>query len=213
VLPTPRPIDGYKEPSPFIYGLVDPLDPTHIRYVGLASQPGRPFAHVHESRNQDTYKARWVKKLQAEGRGYSILVLETLPENCSRGLMGYIESCYIEFLREIGHRLTNATEGGDGNINPTQETRAKIAAAKKGQKASEETKALLKIKRAARGPWSDEVKQRMSETRLDYYQDPDNYARLSEIITKSYTPELRAKRSADAKAQHARRRAEKESKS
>jgi hypothetical protein len=31
---------------PFIYGLVDPLEPAHVRYVGMALQWKRPFAHA-----------------------------------------------------------------------------------------------------------------------------------------------------------------------
>jgi len=103
--------------QPFVYGLIDPADPGHVRYVGMAgSRVGRPYDHSRnaEGSSRPTYLFHWVRKLHAEGREYDVMVLEQMEENASRKLLGFVEQCYIRSLREIGHRLTNVTDGGDG---------------------------------------------------------------------------------------------------
>lgn len=107
--------------NPFVYALVDPQDPKHVRYVGMAPvRSFRPYEHAKEARKSaaTTYKLRWIRKIQTEGRDPSVLLLETLPAGTTTSLLGFVESCYIKSLREIGHRLTNASDGGVGRTGP-----------------------------------------------------------------------------------------------
>lgn len=122
---------------PFIYGLVDPLEPGHVRYVGMARvKASRPYDHAKNARRSSTtnpHLMNWVRKLQAEEREYTCIVLETLPCGVSRGLLGFVERCYIKSLIEIGHKLTNATQGGEGgDTGITPAGRAILSAKAKG---------------------------------------------------------------------------------
>ena len=67
---------------PFVYGLVDPLEPEHIRYVGIAlANPRRPYEHMKEcgEKAQRSYKHNWIHSLIADGRMYSVVILLELP--------------------------------------------------------------------------------------------------------------------------------------
>lgn len=119
--------------QPFVYGLYDPDDATHVRYVGMApSNPTRPFAHARRARQStdDTHLLRWIRKIQAEGREPSVLILEQLSE-ADRTFLGFVESCYIRSLRQIGHQLTNENDGGWGGSNGphSEEARQRMRAA------------------------------------------------------------------------------------
>jgi hypothetical protein len=106
---------------PFIYGLVDPIEPRHIRYVGLAfSNPTRPYDHarlVRQGYCKNLYLKHWIELLWEKDRDYDVLVLEELHEGCSRPLLGFVEQCYIHSLRTFGHRLTNLARGGLGGAH------------------------------------------------------------------------------------------------
>lgn len=113
--------------DPFVYGLVDPREPSHVRYVGMAcARANRPYLHARQARRSPaaTHKINWIRSLQAEGRDPVVIVLEQLCAGTSRDLVGFVEQCYIRSLRKIGHCLTNLTDGGEGAANPSAENRA-----------------------------------------------------------------------------------------
>ena len=154
-MPALPPLDGLRTaedfraaPSvPFVYGLVDPLDTRHVRYVGLAMRRERPFIHARDARRSGTFatnKINWIRKIQAEGREPVALILEELPKDSSLTFVGFVESCYIKSLKEIGHRLTNLTDGGDGVVNPSPEVREQMSRSAKARPAfSLETRAKM----------------------------------------------------------------------
>lgn len=123
------------EHQPFVYGLFDPADAGHIRYVGMApSNPSRPYQHAHRARKDVTdcsYLMNWIRKIQSEGREPSVMILEQLRKDTGRAFLGFVESCYIKSLRSIGHRLTNENDGGWGGSNGphTSGSHAKMKAA------------------------------------------------------------------------------------
>lgn len=146
----------------FIYGLCDPREPGHVRYVGMATYSQRPFDHAKEARasTRHTHRLHWIRKIQQEGVEPLVIVLQACPENSSRKFLGFVESCYIKSLREIGHQLTNGTDGGDGGATRTGQKhsaqtiaklrypksaghRAKISAARQGHEVSLFTRAKL----------------------------------------------------------------------
>lgn len=82
----------------------------------------------------------------------------------------------IAKLRSDGAKLANMTDGGEGSLNPTAETRAKIGLAHKGRKKSLEQIEKIRLsnlgkkrseetkKKIRERPISEETKLRMSES-------------------------------------------------
>lgn len=127
--------------NPFIYGLVDPFEPDHIRYVGMAMRERRPYEHATRAYQQRaSHLVHWILKLHADGRNYQIRKLEELEPHTSRKFLGFVEQCYIASLRKIGHNLTNVHEGGlGGNTGAhTPEVRALISRTHTGRVFSPE---------------------------------------------------------------------------
>lgn len=120
--------------QPFVYGLFDPADVGHIRYVGMAPTTSkRPYQHASRARKDltdDSHLLRWIRKIQTEGREPSVMILEQLFESTGRKFLGFVESCYVKSLRSIGHQLTNENDGGWGGSNGphSEEVRAKMRA-------------------------------------------------------------------------------------
>lgn len=140
----------------FIYALVDPIEPGHVRYVGMATQAIRPYQHAMVACRPSTkpsHLINWVRSIQALHREPQVLVLETC--DVSRQLLGFVEKCYIKSLREIGHRLTNVAEGGDGGATRlgyrnTEEQKAAVRNAMLGRPKSVEHRANLSAARKGR---------------------------------------------------------------
>lgn len=139
-------------------------------YVGLGQ--GRR-ANVMYKRN---YKHEHVQ-LTLELKGMCVevrLVAEGLyAEEAKR-----IEQERIAFWKNEGVALTNLTDGGDGSLNPSDETRALMRAAKLGRKLSEEHK--RKIGEASRRSLADpEVKRRLSESIKRGKSTPEAFEKAS----------------------------------
>ncbi len=124
-----------------IYGLFDSADAKHIRYVGrtVLSVEKRCQQHCRPSSlRTDTYRSRWIRLVLRKGRTVGIVVLDRATSLSESSDM---ERRYVRELRAAGHRLTNGSEGGDGGINPTDETRQKMRAAHATQELPEAFKA------------------------------------------------------------------------
>lgn len=199
---------------PFIYGLIDPLEPKHVRYVGMAGvDPSRPYHHAKNAKDisaKASYLLNWIRTIQVEGREPEVIILEQCSDNISRELLGYVEKCYIKSLREIGHRLTNMTEGGDGfRGSHTEETKKKMSTSRIGMKASEEARqsmrAAQKIIGAARvgTKLSEETKAKMSASAvgmLGQKHSEEAKAKMSAVkLGKKVSQETRIKLSAVSK--------------
>lgn len=186
--------------KPFIYALVDPLDAGHVRYVGMSFRQGRPLDHARNARQGSTsnpHLMNWIRKMQTEGREYAVLILEELPSGAQREFVGFVEQCYIKSLREIGHRLVNATDGGDGGTGHvhTTEVRARISAAAKGRVVTEDVRARTRATLMGHAV-SDETRAKQSAAKLRYFENPENRRKRSDNAKASVTPETRAKISA-----------------
>lgn len=81
---------------------------------------------------------------------------------CSTSAIAYeLEKGLIKCLRFSGIQLTNFTDGGEGGVNPTPETRKKISEAAKKRGVSDACrKACIAAKKGK--PLSDDQKQRQS---------------------------------------------------
>ena len=94
-----------------IYSLHNPLT-NELRYVGKTTAPLRKRLanHVHAARKYRHYTASWIKSLLEQGvrpviREIEVVDLEFGSER---------ERHWIAYYRASGARLTNLTDGGDG---------------------------------------------------------------------------------------------------
>lgn len=111
-----------------IYGLYDPrTHPPCIRYVGYTGKgvAHRLAGHIGEAkRGKQTRRHKWIRSLLSAGVKPAFQTLEVVTAETWQER----ERHWIARLK--GH-LINATDGGEGLINPTDEVRAGI-----GQKVS-----------------------------------------------------------------------------
>jgi hypothetical protein len=101
----------------FVYGLFDSGDWSECRYVGATSRVERPLEHLRTARRGRNYREKWISSVLREGRhvGWKILGAHDTWEDTLAA-----ERWAILGFRVSGHRLTNATEGGEGVV-PTAE--------------------------------------------------------------------------------------------
>lgn len=120
-----------------IYGLIDKTT-QELRYIGKSvSGIERPREHFKPCNLKgNSYKQNWIKKCLAEGNKPEIIIIESFdnPETLFEA-----EIFYIAYFRGLGCKLTNLTDGGEGNIgwHPSEETLKKQSeAALKRDKSS-----------------------------------------------------------------------------
>jgi hypothetical protein len=124
----------------FIYALNDPRT-GECRYVGKSDTPEKRFVlHLITAARMRTHKDKWVSSLKAGGLRPTLEVLDEVP-HCQ---WEFWEREYIRVFRAIGMRLTNHTEGGEGNNmrgrTHSEETKKRIGQAQLGRKRSPETR-------------------------------------------------------------------------
>lgn len=119
-----------------IYALVDPREPNRIRYIGKThfSLSRRLGGHITAARKAATKKARnhrlnWICALLAENIQPIILELCQVSEN----IWEMEERGWISRFKQAGHPLTNSTEGGDGCLGLSSDSRAAISSKKIGR--------------------------------------------------------------------------------
>lgn len=121
-----------------IYVLVDPVT-GDVRYVGWTNNPRqRLHAHISKARCNRTYKNHWIAKLLDEGVKPEMRIVETGVSEHKEA-----ERRWIKHFRQLGARLTNLTDGGDGapGCHPAEETRRKMSIAHTGRKQTPESTA------------------------------------------------------------------------
>lgn len=142
-----------------IYQLVDPRN-NEVRYVGKTQRTLTERLSGHMCLIERNYKRNWIKSLINDGLKAKIELLEI----CEESNWQEREKFWISFYKNCGARLTNLTDGGQGNQNQyfskksqkkksntmklivfTQERRRKISQALTGKKVKEETKQKLRI--------------------------------------------------------------------
>lgn len=122
-----------------IYALVDPRS-GNVRYVGKSINVGeRVKWHMRD--RSSTRKGRWLRQLGAAGLQPQVLILETGTGDWQEAERRWIAH------HALVYDLTNLTLGGEGLIDPSPETRAKIAAAQRARWASNR-EALIVVSRS-----------------------------------------------------------------
>ena len=145
-----------------------------MRYVGWTTNPKKRLAlHLKQAtRGYDTTRCgNWKRSLLREGVTPTLTVVE---EGEGPGWAA-AEVRWVAHCRALsGELLTNLTEGGEGALGVTRspETRAKMGAASRGRKHSEEVKALLRAQRLG-SKAADEVRARMSVAHQGKTKTPD----------------------------------------
>jgi hypothetical protein len=169
-----------------IYALRDPRKPDEIRYVGKAKDPIDRFRRHVKHNDKERYKCRWIKTLLDVGVMPELVILQIVEE----GEWVVAEQQWIAHYRNLGMKLTNLTEGGDG-IPFTPEIRKKISQTKLGTKASDITKA------------------KMSAVRLGKKQTPEHRANIGKGLKGRVPTQIHRERLSQAsKAWWARKRQE-----
>jgi len=148
----------------YIYELLDPRT-GEIKYVGKTKNITKRFKqHLSPSSlKPNTPKNTWIKSLLKENL---IPKIRTLCLTTDK-YIDESEILKIKEYRELGIKLTNCTDGGDGLRNPNMLTRIKISNSKKGKPAGKRTKETcekisLSQKGKPKSPWLKERKIKQS---------------------------------------------------
>jgi hypothetical protein len=131
-----------------VYALVLESSPEDYRYIGrtIETLHRRLSKHISETNvGNQTYVYRWIRKSIAQGETIKIVILE---DNLTYKQSGIREIELIRHYKNIGYKLTNLTEGGDGGRlgqsgwKHTEEAKAKMRGNKHklGKKDSLETR-------------------------------------------------------------------------
>lgn len=178
-----------------IYGLTDPRTGI-VRYIGKSDDPVlRLKGHLVD--HGKCHRTNWLQELIRAGLRPGVVILEEVPVTEWQDA----ERWWIKHFREQEYLLTNSTDGGDGIINlseesrqkksnslrghiVTEETREKIAEKATGRKHSDETLRKLKGRRH-----SEESRRKMSESHVGKNLSDETKHKLSlshqgHIVTK-----------------------------
>jgi hypothetical protein len=129
-----------------VYLLRDPRDDTP-RYVGITkhSLKKRLSRHISVENRETDHRSNWIRQLISLGLSPVIELLEVVED--SQRIDS--EQAWILGFRQIGANLVNSTDGGEGIINPSQETRIKLRNKRLGRHCSEGTKMKLRLARSS----------------------------------------------------------------
>jgi hypothetical protein len=173
--------------KPFIYALADPLEPDHIRYVGMTMRrPKRPYEHARAARLKKfkvCHLNHWIHKLWADGREYIVRILEMFPEGTPANDVGVAERRHIKAAWDAGNSLTNCTLGGECGENATPETRAKIAKGWTTERRAEQSRRFKQLHDTVlKTPWNKGTidAQKAWNKGLSDYLTEEQHRQLSE---------------------------------
>lgn len=163
---------------------------TRTYYAYLHCRPdGSPFyvgkGHGRRMHNL-TDRTVWHKHVTTKYGAHNILIGKL---DCSSEEIAFeLEKGLIKCLRRMGHALVNLTEGGDGASGyvPTAETRARIAEAGRGRKASAETRAKRSATRKAQMLADPSIANNMSAKLKGRKFSEETLARMRDSQRRSY---------------------------
>lgn len=216
----------------YIYGLYCPVA-NEIRYVGKSDDPvNRFYSHVSAAKGRyyEHHTCRWLRKILSAGHMPRLVYLQEVAEgDCWKEA----ERFWVSKAIQLGWKITNSTEGGDGVVFLDAGDRARFCAAVKAGVNTPERKAMssalmnklhstpefkAKIAKALADPEmikrrgqsikvarnTPESKEKTSAQARAMHADPEMRKRLSAKISEAKSlPEARAKTSAQMKERHA----------
>ena len=186
--------------TPLIYALIDPRT-LLIRYIGLTKRGLERVRDHRKVRREVTHRSRWIDELRNLGLEYQFAVLQVV-EDVDR--LPAAEQWWIAYGKACGWPLTNATDGGEGTLNPSPETKAKMrdrlrelmSNPEMNQRRSERSRAARGTpesrakSRAATLAQSDESKAKRSAALKGRKRPPEVVAKI--VAARMRTPEIRA---------------------
>lgn len=191
-----------------IYVLRDPRT-DEIRYVGktVRSLVRRLSAHINRSAEKRTHRDCWIAGLMSAGFRPVIEQIDTAFDDWAEK-----ERFWIKFYREAGTDLTNRTDGGDGTPGLEVSPEARVATSKRqAARMTDEYRAHIADRvreswtQERRAAWSEEVSKRYTPEerakRSAHHNSPEMLALHRAKQAEVWTPERRAARSAQVKAQ------------
>jgi hypothetical protein len=92
----------------FIYVLREP-DTGEVRYVGKSDRPTERLSRHVRVKTATNHRETWILSLKSRGLSPRLEIVDEVP----RSEWPSWEAAYIDFFREQGFDLTNATPGGD----------------------------------------------------------------------------------------------------
>lgn len=166
----------------YLYMLVDPEEPQHVRYVGVTNDLNKRLTkHIYSSKSypNGTKKENWIGKVISEGRRPQIVMLDstdTLEE------VFELEVDVISMFTEAGHELTNGTSGGPGFdpkwVNKTGKTLEELW---QDQSWIDEKVATFKEY------WSNEENRTAQSNRVsEHFSNPENREAVSKALKEYY---------------------------
>lgn len=171
-----------------IYALRDP-NTMIVRYVGASKNPRKRFsAHVKDTAN--THKVAWIRSL-GNDKPKMIVLEKNLDDDdwCGR------ETFWIQYFRKHGCDLTNATDGGEGSPNPSEETRRKMRVAKIGKYPSPETRLKLSIAQRKR-TCSEETREKIRKSNTGKKHSAETIEKLR-VLNKGKPPPMAGRHHSD----------------
>jgi len=164
----------------FIYSLSDP-NTNEIRYIGKANNlKYRLWSHIHEAKHdlRNQHKCNWIKTLLDKGKKPVIAIVEEVS-------IDNWQACEIYWISQFtawGFNLINKTKGGDCGII-SENCRKALSLSKRGHikgtfKHSEETKALIRAKRALQ-VITEEQKKKVSEKMIGVKKSDNHKENIS----------------------------------
>lgn len=160
-----------------IYVLIDPIS-HEIRYVGWTTQPKQRLK-THICAKKKCYCATWIRSLKRSG---DLPVMRTL-QMVNSDFGPSAEKYWISYFLDIGCRLTNLTEGGEGTAgyHHTQESRRRMSAARGNRNFRTGIK------------HTPETREKLSEATRHQFSNPEARAAVSKVHKgKIISPEHRA---------------------
>jgi hypothetical protein len=143
-----------------VYLLKDPRTRAP-RYVGITSRSINKRLRDHRSDKRHNHRTAWLQSLYKIGLEPIAEILEESEDNYWEDA----EMAWILGFKQAGADLVNATDGGEGLNNPSQETREKIGQANMGRIISDETRMKMSLARKGRRP-TEETKRKMSRAQM-----------------------------------------------
>lgn len=201
----------------YIYKLVDPREPEHVRYVGKTIDPRKRYLeHIRmaEKRVRICYSSNWVFSLLSENTNPEMIIIEEATFENKKDWYER-ERYWIAYYKELGHRLTNYTDGGEGGSFSgrehtdehkkymsevltgrvfSEETRAKMSASAKGRIQSEEARRKNSLKKTGKR-LSEDTKRKLSEANKGREVSAETVEKMLDTKRKNGTTGLGRKQS------------------
>lgn len=148
----------------YIYVLCDP-DTDEIRYVGKSDNPEKRLIQHCSTKElkYNNHKASWIKSLINKNKYPKLSILEEVEKDIWQDREKY----WIQYYRNLGVRLTNQMDGGEGVSSGTKlsvKTRRKISEALRGRPVSEKAKMAIRD-RSRNRVWTSDIKEKISNTK------------------------------------------------